>query len=45
MSKQELIDKYIAEITKLSAYRPRIGPSIEQIQFSLYREFINDLKS
>ncbi|WP_301357455.1 DUF1642 domain-containing protein [Enterococcus spodopteracolus] len=44
MSKQELIDKYIAEITKLSAYRPRIGPSIEQIQFSLYREFINDLK-
>ena len=44
MNKQELIDKYTAEIAKLRPYCPNRNPSEEKLKLGIFTEFIADLK-
>lgn len=44
MNKQELIDKYTAEIAKLRPYCPNRNQSEEKLKLGIFTEFIADLK-
>ncbi|MDB1685000.1 DUF1642 domain-containing protein [Enterococcus durans] len=44
MSKQELIDKYTAEISRLRPYCPNRHLISEQLKYDLYKEILEDLK-
>lgn len=44
MNKQELIDKYTAEIAKLRPYCPNRNLISEQLKYDLYKEILEDLK-
>lgn len=44
MSKQELIDKYTAEIAKLRPYCPNRNLISEQLKYDLYKEILDDLE-
>ena len=44
MNKQELIDKYTAEIAKLRPYCPNRNLISEQLKYDLYKEILDDLE-
>lgn len=44
MNKQELIDKYTAEISRLRPYCPNRHLISEQLKYDLYKEILEDLK-
>ncbi|EIB6812092.1 DUF1642 domain-containing protein [Enterococcus faecium] len=44
MNKQELIDKYTAEISRLRPYCPNRYLISEQLKYDLYKEILEDLK-
>ena len=44
MNKQELIDKYTAEISRLRPYCPNRHLISEQLKYGLYKEILEDLK-
>lgn len=44
MNKQELIDKYTAEISRLRPYCPNRHLISEQLKYDLYKEILDDLK-
>ena len=44
MNKQELIDKYTAEISRLRPYGPNRHLISEQLKYGLYKEILEDLK-
>ncbi|EPM7559707.1 DUF1642 domain-containing protein [Enterococcus faecium] len=44
MNKQELIDKYTAEIAKLRPYCPNRNSISEQLKYDLYKEILDDLE-
>ena len=44
MNKQELIDKYTAEIAKLRPYCPNRNRKEEKLKFTIYTNIIDDLK-
>ncbi|HGF7563253.1 TPA: DUF1642 domain-containing protein [Enterococcus hirae] len=44
MNKQELIDKYTAEIAKLRPYCPNRHLISEQLKYDLYKEILDDLE-
>lgn len=44
MNKQELIDKYTAEISRLRPYCPNRHLIGEQLKYDLYKEILEDLK-
>ncbi|MBP2855658.1 DUF1642 domain-containing protein, partial [Acinetobacter baumannii] len=44
MNKQELIDKYTAEISRLRPYCPNRHLISDQLKYGLYKEILEDLK-